>query len=75
MGLDDPILTIHDWRRPRWASDRDLGSPSRPPVAGDDGILDDWWIQLEPIPIPPEPTWFPPHGMPPQDGTTTEAES
>ena len=75
MGHDDPILSIHDWRRPRWASARDLGSPSRPPVPDKDGILDDWWVQLEPIPMPPEPAWFPPHGTPVQAGDTTEAES
>ena len=75
MGHNDPIQTIHDFRRPLWASSRDLGSPSRPPVPGPNGIIDDWWIQLEPVPRPPEPAWFPPHGMPPQAGDTTEAES
>ena len=74
MGHNDPILTIHDFRRPLWASSRDLGSPSRPPVPGPEGIINDWWIQLEPVPIPPDPEWFPPHDMPLQDGATTEAE-
>jgi hypothetical protein len=73
--FDEPITSIHDPRVPKWATPRDLGKYSRPPVASEDGIIDDWWIQLKDIPKPATPDWFPPHGMPVQAGETTEPES
>ena len=67
---------MSDPRVPWWATPRDLGEASRPPKVedDDDGYLVQWGA-LRPVPINPDPDWYPPGGWPRQVGETTEAES
>ena len=62
---------------PRFTA-RNLGSMSRPPLVEEDGVegagLLYRWGALRPVPIKPDPDWYPPGGWPVQAGETTEAE-
>ena len=73
-GPNDPITSMDGHRVPPWATARDLGFLSRPPVAGDEGHIARDWIVLEAVPIRPVPEWSPP-GDWPETGDTTEGES
>ena len=73
---NNPILSMADARVPWWASPRNLGEKSRPPLVHDDDEGDiEVWGTLTPVPVQPVPDWYPPGGWPVQDGMTTEAES